>query len=47
MGVGRNAAYEAIKRGEIPALRIGGRILVPRVALERLLADAGQPQPAA
>ncbi len=47
LGVGRNAAYEAIRRGEIPALRIGGRILVPRVALERLLADAGQPQPAA
>lgn len=38
-GIGRNAAYEAIKRGDIPALRIGRRILVPRAALGLLLAD--------
>lgn len=44
LGVGRNAAYEAIKRGELPALRIGRRLVVPRAALDRLLAD---PQPAA
>lgn len=47
LGIGRNSAYEAIKRGEIPALRIGGRIVVPRAALEQMLAGAGQPQPAA
>lgn len=33
----RNATYEAIKRGEIPVLRIGRRLLVPRLALLRLL----------
>ena len=36
--LGRNAAYEAIRRREIPSIRIGRRLLVPRQALERLLA---------
>jgi excisionase family DNA binding protein len=40
LGVGRAAAYEAIKRGEIPILKIGRRILVPLAALEKLLAGA-------
>lgn len=37
LGIGRNTAYEAVKQGEIPVIRIGRRILVSRVALERLL----------
>ena len=27
-GVSRNSAYEAVKKGEIPSIRIGKRILV-------------------
>jgi excisionase family DNA binding protein len=42
--IGRNSAYDAIRAGAIPALRIGRRIVVPRVALDRLLA-AGTPKP--
>ncbi|MBI2916487.1 MAG: helix-turn-helix domain-containing protein [Chloroflexi bacterium] len=42
LGIGRQSAYEAVRRGEVPAIRIGRRLLVPRAALERLLA---QPQP--
>ena len=42
LGLGRNSAYEAIRRREIPSIRVGGRILVPRAALETLLARAGQ-----
>jgi excisionase family DNA binding protein len=38
LGVGRNQAYEAAKRGQIPAIRIGKRILVPKAALDRMLA---------
>jgi excisionase family DNA binding protein len=38
LGIGRNAAYEATKRGDIPSIRIGKRILVPRAALDRMLA---------
>jgi excisionase family DNA binding protein len=41
LGVGRNKAYEAARRGEIPTIRIGKRILVPVAALERMLQGAG------
>lgn len=40
LGISRASAYEAARRGEIPTSRIGRRILVPRVALDRLLAAA-------
>ena len=41
LGIGRNSAYEGIRAGEIPSVRIGRRILVPRCALDRLLENAG------
>ena len=37
LGVGRDAVYNAINRGELRAVRFGGTTLVPRVELERLL----------
>ena len=37
LGIGRSAAYEAARRNEIPTIRIGRRLLVPVVALDRLL----------
>jgi excisionase family DNA binding protein len=37
LGIARGSAYQAVRSGEIPSLRIGRRILVPRVQLERLL----------
>ena len=30
LGISRNSAYEAVRRGEIPSVRIGGRIVIPR-----------------
>lgn len=39
--ISRNSAYEAARRGEIPTIRLGRRLLVPRAALERLLEQAG------
>ena len=42
LGISRPTAYEAIQTGEIPHIRIGRRILVPRAALEKLLANAGE-----
>jgi excisionase family DNA binding protein len=38
LGISRGSAYEAAKRGEIPTIRIGRRLLVPLAALERMLA---------
>ena len=35
--LGRTACYEAIRRGEIPSVRIGRSLRVPRQALEQLL----------
>ena len=35
--IGRSCAYEAIRNGQLPVIRMGRRILVPRAALERLL----------
>lgn len=42
LGIGKNAAYEAAKRGDIPSLRIGRRVVVPREALEELLRQASR-----
>jgi excisionase family DNA binding protein len=42
LGLSRNGAYEAAKRGDIPVIRIGRRLMVPRVAFARLLDGAGQ-----
>ena len=44
LGLSRAFAYEAVTRGEIPSIRIGRRILVPKVALERLLNSADEQQ---
>ncbi len=41
MGINRNSAYEAARRGEIPTLRIGRRILVLRRPFERMLGGDG------
>jgi excisionase family DNA binding protein len=40
LGLSRNAAYEAAARGEIPTIRIGRLLKVPKVALDRLLQQA-------
>ena len=40
LGLGKNASYEAARRGELPVLRFGRKLRVPRVAFERLLSEA-------
>jgi excisionase family DNA binding protein len=37
LGISRQSAYNAVKNGEIPTIKIGRRILVPRVQLDRML----------
>lgn len=39
LGIGRNLCYDRVKTGEIPAIKIGRRLLVPRRALEKLLEE--------
>jgi len=48
LGLSRNGSYEAAKRGEIPTIKVGRLLLVPKVAFHRMLEcgnrDAGQEQ---
>jgi excisionase family DNA binding protein len=37
LGVSRSTAYLAVRRGELPVIRIGRRCVVPRLALEHML----------
>lgn len=37
LGISRAFAYEAVRRGEIPSIRIGRRVLVPKAGLQRML----------
>ena len=37
LGISRSTAYECVRRGEIPSLTLGRRVLITRVQLERLL----------
>ena len=43
MGISRNHGFTAVRNGEVPHLRLGKRILIPRVAVERMLAGAAVP----
>lgn len=38
--IGRDAVYAAVRSGELPSIRIGRRVLVPRAGLERLIEEA-------
>jgi excisionase family DNA binding protein len=40
LGIGRTTAYRLAADGTLPTMRLGGRIVVPRSQLERLLAGA-------
>ena len=37
LGLSRNFTYELVKQGQLPVIRFGKRLLIPKVALERML----------
>ena len=44
--ISRNTCYELVAEGRIPHVRLGRRILIPRMGLEQWIArEAGLPQP--
>ena len=47
LGISKNLAYELARRDELPVkvLRLGKRILVPRIPFERVMNDAGNKGP--
>ncbi|MDP2916929.1 MAG: helix-turn-helix domain-containing protein [Dehalococcoidia bacterium] len=41
LGISRGPMYAAVRRGEVPSIRVGKRILIPISALLRLLGKTG------
>lgn len=39
LGIGRGSAYEAVKRGELPSVKIGRRVIVPTARLLSMLGE--------
>lgn len=42
LGISRALAYDLVRRGDLPQLRLGRRIVVPRKALEDFIDDCTQ-----
>jgi predicted DNA-binding transcriptional regulator AlpA len=42
--ISATATYAAIERGEVPALRLGGRIVIPMAWVRQRITDAMQPK---
>jgi excisionase family DNA binding protein len=42
LNISRGLVYELVSRGELPAIRLGRRIVIPRIAMEELLGTAIQ-----
>jgi excisionase family DNA binding protein len=38
-GISRNFAYELVKQGQLPVIRFGKRLLIPKMALEKMLVE--------
>ena len=41
LGISRDLAYDLVNRGDLPSVRLGRRLVVPRRALERLVDEIG------
>ena len=42
LGISKNSCYLAVKTGQIPSLKIGSRLLIPKSSLLAILVNAGQ-----
>jgi excisionase family DNA binding protein len=40
LGIARHSAYKACHQGELPVIKLGRRFLIPKVAFDRMLAEA-------
>jgi excisionase family DNA binding protein len=41
LGISRSLAFKLIGEGKLPAVRLGRRLVVPRVQLEKMLSQGG------
>ena len=44
LGISRSSAYECVRRGEIPSLTLGRRVVIPRRAFEAVLDGTAERQ---
>ena len=44
LSLSRGSAYQGCLTGEIPHIKVGRRILIPRVAIQKLLESASKPK---
>ena len=42
LGVSSNLIYEQLRKGALPSVRLGGRILIPADALQQMMERQGQ-----
>ena len=40
LGISRNFAYELVKQRQLPVIRFGKRLLIPKIALEKMLEES-------
>ena len=43
LGMGSSAIYLAIHTGDIPSIRVSGKILIPKARFDRWLENGGKP----
>ena len=41
LGISRNFAYELVKQKQLPVIKFGKRLLIPRAALAKMLEKVG------
>jgi excisionase family DNA binding protein len=47
LGISRGLGYELVRSGELPSLRLGHRVVIPRRVVDELLASVTVESPAA
>lgn len=41
--IARSTVFQAIRKGDIPAIRVSRRVLIPKAALDRMLQNGNKP----
>ncbi|HYG57390.1 MAG TPA: hypothetical protein VD902_04925 [Symbiobacteriaceae bacterium] len=44
MGIGVSTAWDAVRAGDVPSIRLGKRVVISQLVVDRLLADPGAVQ---
>ncbi|MEN8614664.1 helix-turn-helix domain-containing protein [Dehalogenimonas sp. THU2] len=41
LGISRNHAYELVRQNQLPSVKLGNRIVIPKIRLEKFLEGGG------